>query len=168
MKTLHISKVPRIIKNRKRLEQELDVKISNQGTEVQISGKSENEFVAEQVLEALNIGFPYGVAMLIKQEDLMFEIINIKDHTKRKDLSIIRGRIIGTNGKTLKVLSDVSECFLELDAKNNRVGIIGDPEKMPSTHTAITSLIKGAKTGNIYAYLEKHHPPKIFDLGLKK
>jgi len=37
--------------------------------------------------------------LLIKDEDFVFEIINIKDHTKRKDLERIRARIIGTKGK---------------------------------------------------------------------
>src|SRR3989344_810892 len=88
-----------------------------------------------------------------------------------KDLAVelrIKGRIIGTKGKTLKILTDLSDNFFELDDKNNRVGIIGNPENIQTSHTAIISLIKGSKTGNVYTYLEKHRPEKVIDLGLKK
>jgi KH domain-containing protein len=168
MVEIYINKLPRILKNKKRLETSLKVKISNKGNDVTINGKPEDELIADQVLQALDLGFPFKIAMLIKEEDFMLEVINIKDHTKKHDLKSVRARIIGTGGKTLKTLSDISECFFELDEKNNHVGIIGDPESIESSHTALINLIKGAKTGNAYAYLEKHRPEKVIDLGLKK
>jgi len=94
------------------------------------------------------------------------EIINIKEHTNRKDLARIRARIIGTRGKALKTLSDLTECNFEI--KENRIGIIGDVENIENAQKAIISIIKGAKHSNIYSFLEKHHPEPIIDLGLKE
>ena len=166
MKTILCEKVPRILKNKKRLENKLNVKISNRGKEVQIDGKPEDEYVAEKVIDALNFGFPFSVAISIKEDDLEFEILNIKAHTTRKDLSRVRARIIGKGGKTLKTLCQLTKCNFEL--KDNTIGIIGLPEYIENAQESIISLIKGSKQANVYSHLEKHQPKPIIDLGLKE
>lgn len=165
MKKIISHKIVRIVRNKRRLEKSLDVKITNRGKEVSIEGESLKEYLAEKVIEALDFGFSLSSALQIKDEDFIFEIINIKDHTKRKDLKRIRGRIIGTDGRTLKTLHDLTECSFEI--KDNQIGIIGDGENIGNAQQAIISIIKGAKQSNIYSYLEKHHPKPILDLGLK-
>jgi len=166
MKTIYSEKLPRILKSKKRLEEKLKVKITNKGQEVSINGKPEDEYIAEKVIEALNFGFPFSDALLIKEEDNMLEIINIKDHTKRNDLKRVRARIIGTQGKTLKTLCKLTKCCFEL--KDNEVGIIGNPEYIENAQEAIIHLIKGSKQANVYKFLESNQPQPILDLGLKK
>ncbi len=161
-----VDKIARIIKSKKKLESLLEIKITNRGKEVYIEGDAENEFIAEKVLEALDFGFPFSVAIEIKTDDLVFEVLNVKEYTKQKNLERVRGRIIGTGGKTLKVLSDLTNCYLEL--KENELGIIGGPEFIKIAQDAVISLIRGSKTGNVYSYLEKHRPQPLIDLGLKK
>jgi len=163
---LIIEKITRILKNKKKLEEELNIKITNRGKEVFIEGEAESEFIAEKIISALDFGFPFSDALELKNTDNILEIINIKDHTKRKDLSRIRSRIIGAKGKTLKTLSELTNCAIEL--KDNFIGIIGDAEFIEPTNNAIISLIKGSKQGNVYAYLEKHRPKEPIDLGLRK
>lgn len=165
MKKILSEKVPRIIKNKKQLEKKLNVEISNRGKEVTIIGEPEDEYTAEKVIDALNFGFPFSTAIRIKEEDLVFEIINIKDFTKRTDLERVRARIIGTKGKTLKTLCDLTQCNFEL--KDNEVGIIGNPEHIKNAQEGITSIIKGAKQTNVYKSLERHKPKPIKDLGLR-
>ena len=166
MKTLISEKIARIIKNKKRLEKELNIKISNNGKEVSLSGEPVDEYVAEKVLEALNLGFPLEIALLIKEEDYTFEVLNIRDFTKKKDFSRIRARIIGKEGKTLRTLNNLTNCNFEVLDKE--IGIVGDAENIEAARQSVISLIQGAKQANVYAYLEKHHPLPIFDLGLKK
>ena len=166
MKQIYSEKLPRILKNKKRLESVLKVKITNKGQEISIDGKPEDEYIAEKVIDALNFGFPFSNALLIKEQDHMFEIINLKDHTKRTDLQRIRARIIGTQGKTLKTLCTLTKCCFEL--KDNEVGIIGDPECIENAQQAITSIIKGSKQSNVYKFLESHQPEPVVDLGLKE
>ncbi|MAH03610.1 hypothetical protein CMI39_02375 [Candidatus Pacearchaeota archaeon] len=165
MKTILSEKLPRIIKNKKRLEEKLNLKITNRGKEVTVKGNPENEYLAEKVIDAINFGFSLKTSMLIKEEDNIFEIINIKDHTKRKDLERIRARIIGTKGKTLKTLSELTKCHFELN--ENHIGIIGDPEYIENAQNAIISIIKGSKQSNVYNFLEKHQVKEVIDLGLK-
>ena len=164
MKTIISEKIARIIKNKKRLEKELNIKISNNGKEVSLSGEPVDEYVAEKVLEALNLGFPLEIALLIKEEDYTFEVLNIRDFTKKKDFSRIRARIIGKEGKTLRTLNNLTNCNFEVLDKE--IGIVGDAENIEAARQSVISLIQGAKQANVYAYLEKHHPLPIFDFGL--
>ena len=166
MKIIHSEKLPRILKNKKKLEKELNIKITNKGREVSIQGEPEDEYIAEKVIDSINFGFPFSDVLRIKKEELTFEIINIKDHTKRKDLERIRARIIGRGGKTLKTLCDLTKCFFEI--KDNEIGIIGAPEYIKNAQEAIISIVKGAKQSNIYSRLEKNQIQPIIDLGLKE
>lgn len=165
MRKLILDKIIRIVKTKKILEKELGVTLIFQGRELTISGEAEKEYTAEKVIEAINFGFAIDAALMIKEEELILQVLNIKDYTNRNDLERIRGRIIGTKGKTKNTLINLTECFIEV--KDNKVGIIGHPENIENATQAIISLIKGTKQGNVYAYLEHHRIAPIVDLGLK-
>ena len=79
MKKLIIDKLPRVIKARKKLEKELEVEITNRGKEIYLDGSPENEHIAEQVIEAIDFGFPISHVLQIKEQGLIFLIINIKE-----------------------------------------------------------------------------------------
>ena len=158
-------KIPRIIKNRKRLEKILNVKITNAGKEVTITGTPEEEYEASKVIDALGIGFPFSVAISIKEAENLFEIINIKEHTKKHNLESVRGRIIGKNGKALATLSKLTNCHIEI--KDNHVGVIGSEEEIEPAIEAIIQIIQGSKHANVYKGLEKMEKGQVADLGLK-
>jgi ribosomal RNA assembly protein len=166
MKKILSEKLPRILKNKKKLEETLKITIKNRGKEVYISGNPTEEYTAEKVIDAINFGFPIQYAIEIKEQEFIFEILNIKDYTKRKDLAIIRARIIGKEGKTLKTLNKLTKCYFEL--KDNEIGIIGHPEYIENAQNAVVSIIQGSKQGNVYSFLEKHQVQPIDDLGLKE
>jgi len=166
MKTILSEKLARILKNKKRLEKLLNIRITNRGKEVSIQGTPEKEYIAEKVIDALNFGFPFEPAISIKTQDFLFEIINIKNHTTRKDLPRIRGRLIGKHGKSLGTLHQLTKCFFEL--KDNEIGIIGDPEYIKYAQESVISIIKGSKHSNVYSFLEKHQIKEVIDLGLKE
>jgi ribosomal RNA assembly protein len=166
MKKIIVDKLLRIIKSKGNLEKELNVHIEINGNEISISGEPEEEYAAEKVIEALDFGFPFSAAFEIKKEDFIFEILNIKEYATQKNFERVRGRIIGRNGKTLKTISNLSECHIELNG--NKLGIIGYAENIRKVEEACKILIKGSKQANVYAYLEKHRPEPIIDLGLKE
>jgi len=156
----------KIIENKKKLEEFLKIKIIVKKEEISIDGNPEDEFVAEKVIDAIVFGFSVPVALSIKREDLIFEVLNIKNYTHRNDLERIRARIIGTGGKTLKTLNELTECNFAM--KNNEVGIVGPPELIKNAQDAVISIIHGSKQANVYSFLEKHHIKPILDLGLKE
>ncbi len=163
---LVVEKIQRIVQNRERLEKELEVKITAKEKGVFVDGKPEDEYFAEKVIEALDFGFPFSTALLIKEKDFVFEKLNIKNFTKRKDLSKVRARIIGKQGKVLKTLCNLTDCFFEL--KDNQVGIIGFPGCIENAQNSCISIIQGSKHANVYLFLEKHKPVEVEDFGLKE
>jgi rRNA processing protein Krr1/Pno1 len=81
-------------------------------------------------------------------------------------LESIRARVIGSEGKTLRTLNQLTDCYFEI--KVNEVGIIGAPESMKAAHDALIMVVQGSKQANVYAFLEKHHAAPVLDLGLKE
>jgi len=166
MKTIYCEKLLRITKNKKKLKKILNVKITNRGKEVSVNGNAKDEYTAEKVIDALNFGFPYQDAISIKTEDKEFEILNIKEYTKSHNLERVRARIIGKAGRALKTLSKLSKCSFEL--KDNKLGIIGYPEKLKLAQESAMSLIKGTKHSNVYQFMEKNQQKPVVDFGLKE
>ncbi|MEM3113433.1 MAG: KH domain-containing protein [Candidatus Pacearchaeota archaeon] len=153
MKTLQVTSVRKILQHKKELEEKLKVKIIIKGTHIIISGSEIDEHFAERVFSALDFPFLVEDALLLASEDYLIEVLDIKDYTKRKDLNVVKGRIIGTKGKTLRVLSEISNS--EIVVKDNNVAIIGRAEDIHTAEQAVISLIQGSKQGNVYAFLEK-------------
>lgn len=166
MKKIISEKPMRIIKAKENLKKILGVEIKISGNEIYLDGKSEDEFIGEKIVDALDFGFPFSHAITIKQDNFHFEILDIKDYTPRKDLETIRGRIIGRNGRTLRTLTDLSGCFFEIN--RNRVGIIGPVELFENARESILALIRGSKQANVYRVLEKNQFEPVEDLGIKK
>jgi len=153
MEIIYCENIPEIKRQKEFLEDKLKVKIKIIGKKITIQGEGIDEYECCLVLDAINFGFPAKIAALIKEEDIIFEKINIKDFTRRKDLSTVRSRLIGTHGKTKKTLEAISNSKIII--KDNSVGIIGPAESIEYITTALTNLIRGTKQTNIYKYLER-------------
>ncbi len=156
----------KIFRGRKILEKKLGVGIKiERGGIVNLTGDEINVFVGEKVIEAVNKGFSVSNALLLTNENYVLEEVPIKSITKRRNLSVIRARVIGTKGKTLKTISELSGCHLAL--QDNIVSVIGPAESVKSVITAIKSLIKGSKQSNVYYYLEQARKPLGEELKLE-
>jgi rRNA processing protein Krr1/Pno1 len=84
MQEIYTEFIRKVSQNKKKLEQELEVKITNQGKNLFIDGDPEKEFIALQVIEAINLGFSTEKALLLKKEGIILQTLHIKDITKRK------------------------------------------------------------------------------------
>lgn len=158
VKEVYIKSVRKILQNKLELEKKLKVKITSKPGKIIISGEKVDEFFAEKVIYALDFPFNIDEAILLLNEDYLFQVVNIKDHTHRHDLNVIKGRIIGTKGKTLRVLEELSNSFISV--KDNEIAIIAQAEYFPDALQAVLSLIRGSKQGNVYTYLERGHKRK--------
>lgn len=156
-----------IRKNKAVLEKKLGIKIDITGKKVMFEGDKVNEFISEKIILALDANFPIETALLLIDENYIFEQINIKNITKRRNLAEIRARIVGTRGRTLELFEELSECNVRLN--DNIVSIIGSADKIKNCMNAVIKLIHGSKQSSVYSYLEKQkgliHPG---DLGLKE
>ena len=159
MRTFNFPKTVELRRTRANLEKKLNIKITITGHKVSITSKNSlDEYSASIILDAINFGFSTDKALLIKEEEMLFRLINIKDFTRKKNLKEVRARIIGTKGKTLKTIEDIADC--ELLLKENTLGIIGSTKSVDIALTALKNLIKGTKQSNVYHYLEKVNKAK--------
>ena len=161
MQEIYVDNLKEVIRSKARLQKELGIKLSNKGKNVFVDGSPEKEFTAIEVLQAVNAGFSADRALELKQDDFMLQTIHIKDITKRQDLERVRGRIIGTDGRTLKTLQNLTNC--DLAVKDNEIGLIGPATEMEDAVQSITSLIQGSKQGNVYGRLERQRKKKGTD-----
>ena len=145
-------------KNIKALEKELGIKISVKKGKCEadflIQGKnSVREYIVSEILEALAVGFDLDIAMLLKDEDYVFKKVELKKYVHGGRLEVVKGRIVGAQGKSKRVIQSLSECFLCLC--DNHVSIIGQAENVELASRAIESLIRGSKHANVFKALEE-------------
>ena len=108
---------------------------------------------AVDVISAIGRGFsPERAVRLFDDDLLIFEVIDIPANTP-KLLTRIRGRIIGTGGKTRVLIENITHVSLSVYGKT--VAIIGYPEQTHVAKTAIGMLIEGAPHSVVYGFMEK-------------
>jgi len=172
MKTLLIQKLNKIKKSVPIIEEKISVNIifGKRKDRISIKGKELDEFIAEQIILAVDFGFHLDDALLLKNQDFVLEFIDIKEHTRRKNLKDVRARIIGRNGKAKKTIEKLTGAIIVIN--ENNIGVIVDSRHLDSVIQAIESLIRGSKHGNVFAYLEKQNINRRKfddeDLGLKE
>jgi ribosomal RNA assembly protein len=150
---IYSESIRKIMQNKKQLESALKVKISSKEKILFLEGKSPDEFLALEVIEAINLGFTIPKALFLTEENTIFKKIQIKPIARRNDLSQVRGRIIGTNRKVLDTLESLTDTFIVLH--DNSVGIIGSIENVDNVAYVLKRIIAGSKHANMYAWLEK-------------
>jgi ribosomal RNA assembly protein len=170
MKIIPIVNANKIKKATPFVENKVKIHLEVEKDKVKISGSEYNEFLVEQMIRAVDFGFQIEDALLLKNEDFVLEFIDIKSHTRRKNLKDVRARVIGSNGKARKTIENLTGSVIVI--KDNTVGLIVDNDHLDTTVQAIESLIQGSKHGNVFAYLEKQGTAiRNFDeedLGLKE
>ncbi len=145
-------------RNIKHLEKEFDAKIlvkkGKYEADFIINGKnSVQEYIILEIFEALAVGFDLETAMLLKDEDFVFKKVELKKYVHGGRLEVIKGRIVGAQGKSKRVIQNLSECYICLC--DNSVSIIGHAENVELASRAIESLIRGSKHANVFKALEK-------------
>jgi ribosomal RNA assembly protein len=155
---IEISRKKEILRNKEKLEQKLNCKIKITDKTITIDTDPFNEYEAQRVFDAINLGFSVEKSLKVLDEENNFIKLNIKDHANTKNLEVVRSRLIGTNGKTKKTIEEITKCNISIH--ENQVGIIGLAEETESALTAITNIIKGTKQANAYKYLERINTQK--------
>lgn len=170
MKTFITENTRKVKKTIPLLEEKLNIKISFEGKKFFIKGEEYKEYIADKILRAVDFGFDPEDAIILTNEDFVLEFIDVKKHTRRKNLKEVRARLIGTNGKARKTIEELTGAIIVI--QGNDVGLIVHSNHLDAATQAIISIAQGAKHGNVFAYLEnQNREMKKFDrddLGLKK
>jgi KH domain-containing protein len=154
----YVESINKVLMHSRELEKELKVKIRNKGKLLFVEGAGDDEYLALEVVKALDLGFSMDTALQLKDEEVVFQVFNIKDLTRRTDLERIRARIIGVHGKALQTMETLTDC--DIAVHDNKIGIIGTSSCIDEGIIAIKSIVQGSKHGNVYARLEKKKKEK--------
>lgn len=111
-------------------------------------------YTAREIIRAVGRGFNPDIARLLLKQDYVFEIINLNEYAKNKESMIrLKGRVIGRDGKSRKLIEELTECYICIFGKT--ISIIGNAESSGIAKQAIESLLRGSTHANVYKWLEK-------------
>lgn len=137
------------------------LEIDSSTGDVKIIGEdSLKELEAENVVRAIGRGFSPDKALLLFNEDYYFELIDMKDFVGKKPSHIkrIAGRVIGKNGKTRRIIEEITGAYVVV--YGHTVGIIGKIDEIETARQAIEMLLEGANHSTVYRFLEKERRRK--------
>ena len=172
MQKIAVENTNKIKKHRKEIEKSLQVKLNISDEGIEIESKKDDaysEYLAENMIEALQYGFRFEQALKLKNEDFMIEKINLKKHVRPSRLKTVVGRIIGEKGRTKEIIMEMTGCDIAIHDYN--IAIIGETDDVGIALQAIRSLIHGSPHSSVYAYLERSRKFMKYreeDLGLKE
>ena len=138
---------------KKKIEEFTNTKIEL-NDEISIEGESVDVFQAKNVIKAFGRGFDLDDCFYLLEDEYGLDIINLSEFTKSKErLKILKGRIIGTGGKTKKYIEKYADVKTSIFGKT--VGIIGKWDKINIAREAIMKLIQGCAHQTLYRWLER-------------
>ena len=122
---------------------------------VEISAKEPyTEFKMKDVVKAIGRGFAPEDALHLLKDEQYLEIINLKDVLDSdKARERHKGRIIGEEGKTKKMIEECSGAKVRV--YGNTVAIIGLLEEVTLASQAIGKLLEGKSHSFVYNFLQK-------------
>ena len=149
-------------KIKKQIEKKTNTKLrinSNEGT-VEIIAPDEPEnavfiWKAADVVKAIGRGFSPERAFKLFDDDTYFEVIDLEQFfNTKKQIKRIKGRIIGIDGKSRKMIENMTDTYISV--YGNTVSIIGEYLPYKIARNAIMKLIQGANHSTVYRYLQKN------------
>lgn len=139
------------------IESAMNVKIdvNNEGI-VRIQGEDGlNIWITKKMVIAFSMGFALEKCLKLKKEEYSFELIDIRNYGKdtKKDIIRLKGRVIGSEGKSKKNLEIKTETHISVSGK--KIGIIGKIEDVELCKNTIEMILNGAKHSTAFKALEK-------------
>jgi ribosomal RNA assembly protein len=109
----------------------------------------------KQVIQAFGRGFDFDDAMNLLDEEYYLETVEIKDYTgkSRGRMITLKGRVIGTGGKTKKMIENYTETKLAIYGKT--ICIVGKWENVVVAKKAVEMFLSGRLHNTVYRFLEK-------------
>jgi ribosomal RNA assembly protein len=138
---------------------ELQIESESGGVTVVLSEKTNDPsllFRAKDVVTAIGRGFsPEHAFRLLRNEDDIFDFIDFRVIFGRSesDIKRVKGRIIGANGKTRKLIEELTDASVVV--YGHTVGFIGTFEQVDVAKNAVQMLIDGSQHHTVYKYLQR-------------
>jgi ribosomal RNA assembly protein len=153
---------------KKHLEEACHVSLEIDGETGQVvvrstSAEEGDPFRAMSVVEAVSRGFSPQRALRLLEDDTALEVLDLRDYAGKSDNSLerIRGRIIGLNGKSRKVIEELTKCSLSVYGRT--VAIIGEPTEAKLAKDAVIMLASGSRHRSVYNMLQRARTKRKMD-----
>ena len=148
-------------KTRNKIEDKTNVSLSinSQTGEVVIDDHEVNNpfiiFKIENIVKAIGRGFSPEKAFKLLDDNYDLFIFDIHDYVKKKSSHVhrMKARMIGTNGKTKRVLEEITGS--EISIYGHTVSVIGHVFDIDITKKAIDKLLSGSKHSTVYHFIEQ-------------
>jgi ribosomal RNA assembly protein len=138
---------------------ELEIESEAGGVTIVLSERSNDPsllFRAKDVVTAIGRGFsPEHAFRLLRNDDDIFDFIDFRVVFGRSesDIKRVKGRIIGANGKTRKLIEELTNASVVV--YGHTVGFIGTFEQVDVARNAVQMLIDGSQHHTVYRYLQR-------------
>lgn len=108
---------------------------------------------AYEVISAIANGFSPEKAFKLLNDEYIMETLDLKHYVgdSKEALTRIKGRIIGENGKTRKLIEETTGSAISV--YRHQVSIIGTFENIAAAREAIEKLAKGSQHSTVYKFL---------------
>jgi ribosomal RNA assembly protein len=143
----------------KRLKIELTVDSETGDVTIKLAPEADDPsllFRAKEVITAIGRGFaPERAFRLIDDEELILEVIDLREMfgTSQSELQRVRGRIIGQEGKTRRIIEELTEA--DVSIHGHTVAIIAGMDQMEVAREAVKMLLRGSMHSTVYRYLHR-------------
>ena len=109
---------------------------------------------ANHIVKAIARGFNPDVAMKLIHDDIYLEVMKLPLYIgkSKKALARYKGRIIGTNGKTRELITELADVDMAVYGKT--VSLIGEMENILVAKEAIEMILNGSRHKSVYSFLE--------------
>ena len=106
------------------------------------------------IVKAIARGFNPEIAMKLIHDDIYLEIMKLPLYIgkSKKALARYKGRIIGANGKTRELITELADVDMAVYGKT--VSLIGEMENILVAKEAIEMILNGSRHKSVYAFLE--------------
>lgn len=106
-----------------------------------------------EVIKAIGRGFsPENAFTLLDDDLLLLEVISLP-HLSPKALNRVKGRVIGRDGRTRRVIENLANVKISVYGKT--ISLIGHSHRIRRAHEAVAMLIQGAPHSSVYKFLER-------------
>lgn len=112
-------------------------------------------FKVENIVKAIGRGFSPAQAFKLFNDEYDLFIFDIHDYVKKKQSHVqrVKARIIGTHGKTKRILEELTGSKISI--YGHTVSVIGNIYDIDITKKAIDRLLQGSKHATVYHFVEK-------------
>jgi ribosomal RNA assembly protein len=110
---------------------------------------------ARDVAVAIGRGFSEEKALRLLDEVTYFKVLDIRDFVGKSINRVreMRGRLIGTHGKTRRIIEELSGAAVSV--YGTTAAIIGDVVEMETASRAVEMILEGSEHATVYRYLER-------------